>query len=190
MRGPSGSTITGVAPSNIYPTSDGKHVIIGANGESLYRRLVAAMGQDNGSEGGLLDPERFGSNPLRWQHREELDAAIADWTRQRPSEEVQATLQRAGVPVGGIYDAADMAADPHFRARGMIQEGVPGQGEDAASAYTLPGMCPSLQRSPGRTIWAGPELGSSTAQVLRDVAGYTQPEIDDLMRQGAVRGPA
>ena len=210
VRGPSGSTITGVAPSNIYPTLDGKHVIIGANGESLYRRLCGAMGRED-----LLDGDKFGSNPRRWRHREELDGAIGEWTASLPSGEVLAALQAAAVPVGGLYDAEDMVRDPHFRARGMIQEGVPagddwvaaatehqnggrgsaegaaggddgGGGGGGSGGYTLPGMCPVLQNSPGRTLWAGPALGSSTREVLGDVAGFSAKEIDDLLSAGAV----
>lgn len=186
IRGPSGSTITGVAPSNIYPTADGKHVIIGANGESLYRRLCATMERED-----LLDPTKFGSNQKRWANRDELDSAIGAWTSSLSSAELLAALNDAAVPVGGIYDAEDMANDPHFNARGMIQKDLPAGATDSASddhncLYTIPGMCPVLQNNPGRTVWAGPALGSSTRDVLREIASYDEIEIDALVRDGAV----
>src|SRR5262249_21634213 len=115
VRQPAGSALPGIAPSNAYRCADGQ-VVIGGNADSIFKRLMQAIGRDDlGADPGLAD------NVLRVQRVDEIDAAITAWTVLRPVAEVVATLQAASVPVGRIYTVADIADDPHYRARGMIQ---------------------------------------------------------------------
>ena len=122
VREPAGSALPGIAPSNAYRCADGQ-VVIGGNGDSIYKRLMSAIGRDDlGQDPGLAH------NAGRAARVDELDAAITTWTVQRPVDEVVATLQAASVPVGRIYTVRDIAEDPHYRARGMIERIVTATG--------------------------------------------------------------
>lgn len=161
VRGPSGTTITGVAPTNAYPCVDGRHVVIGANGDSIFRRLMEVVGrEDLGTDPGLA------TNAGRVARSAEVDAAIAAWTGRHAAREVLAAMDGAAVPAALIRDVADLLADPHVAARGMVER-LPVGGRPLA----LPAIAPRLVDTPGRTDWAGPELGQHTAEVLRDWLG-------------------
>ncbi|HEV8313368.1 MAG TPA: CoA transferase, partial [Burkholderiaceae bacterium] len=122
VRQPAGSALPGIAPSNAYRCADGQ-AVIGGNGDSIFRRLMQAIGRDDlAQDPGLAD------NALRVQRVDEIDAAITAWTVQRPVADVVTALQAASVPVGRIYTVADIAADPHYRARGMIQRTTSAEG--------------------------------------------------------------
>ncbi|MBX3272882.1 MAG: CoA transferase [Sandaracinaceae bacterium] len=166
VRGPSGGTITGVVPSNAYPCRDGREVMIGANGLSLFQRLMRAVGRGDLAE----DPE-LADNPGRVARAAELDAAIAAWTRARSVGEVVDALVEAAVPCGPVYDAADMAADPHFRARGLFEE---------VDGVVVPAIAPKLSRTPGRTRWAGRARGADTDAVLAERLGLDRAALDAL----------
>ena len=170
VRGPSGTTITGVAPSNLYPCRDGA-VVIGANGESLFARFVTAIGRPE-----LAEDPRMGTNASRVEHVEELDALIGAWTSARTVEEVVATLVDAGVPCGPVQDVAAMRRDPHFVARGLF-EVVDGQ--------ELPAIGPRLDRTPGATRWSGPARGAHTEAVLSEL-GLDAEERARLRADGVV----
>jgi crotonobetainyl-CoA:carnitine CoA-transferase CaiB-like acyl-CoA transferase len=174
-RGPSGASITGIVPTGCYRTADGAHVVIGANGESIFARLCRAMGRPE-----MADDPRLADNPGRVTHAAEVDGAIAGWVAGLGRDEVLAALADARVPAGPINDAAAMMADPHFQARGLFER-VPSGGQP----LTLPAMAPRLSETPGRTDAAGPELGEHTDAVLREV-GYSPAEIDRLRAEGAV----
>ncbi|TDM08067.1 MAG: formyl-CoA transferase [Ideonella sp. MAG2] len=156
VREPAGSALPGIAPSNAYRCADGQ-VVIGGNGDSIFKRLMAAIGRDDlGQDPGLA------SNSLRAARVDELDAAITRWTLERPVAEVVATLQAVSVPVGRIYTVRDIAQDPHFAARGMIQRIVTAQGLQ----LDVPGVVPKLSATPGALRNLAPALGEHTEAVL------------------------
>ena len=154
VRQPAGSALPGIAPSNAYRCADGQ-AVIGGNGDSIFRRLMQAIGRDDlAQDPGLAD------NALRVQRVDEIDAAITAWTVQRPVADVVAALQAASVPVGRIYTVADIAADPHYRARGMIQRVTSAEG----LALDVPGVVPCLSDTPGAIRRRAPRLGEDNGQ--------------------------
>ena len=156
VRQPAGSALPGIAPSNAYRCADGQ-VVIGGNGDSIFKRLMACVGRDDlGQDPGLTD------NAQRAARVDELDAAITAWTVQRPVAEVVALLQAVSVPVGRIYTVADIATDPHFLARGMIQQTSTPDGLPLA----VPGIVPKLSATPGTIRSAAPTLGEHTDEVM------------------------
>jgi formyl-CoA transferase len=161
VRGPAGSALPGIAPSNAYRCADGM-VVIGGNGDSIFKRLMQAIGRDDlAGDPGLAD------NALRVQRVEEIDAAIGAWTQPRTVADVVAALQAASVPVGRIYTVQDIAADPHYQARGMIQRITSADG----LALDVPGVVPRLSRTPGRIARPAPRLGEHTAEVVDGLGG-------------------
>jgi len=176
VRQPSGTTITGVAPTGTYRCGDGKHVVIGANADSLFRRLCEAMGQ-----AALADDPAYRDNEGRVAHQAELDTAIEQWTQAHAAAEVMARLETAAVPCSPIYDAADMLADPHYRARQQF-EAVTVDGEP----LLLPAIAPKLAATPGRTTWAGAEPGAHTDTVLGELLGLDAEAIAALRADGVV----
>jgi crotonobetainyl-CoA:carnitine CoA-transferase CaiB-like acyl-CoA transferase len=176
VRQPSGSTVTGIVPTNTYRCGDHKHVIIGGNGDSIYRRLMEAVGRQD-----LAQDPRLAHNTGRVEHEREIDAAISAWTASLSSDQVLERLDEARVPAGPIYSVKEMMADAHFRARGMFEE-VEVDGE----ALKIPAIVPKLDETPGRTDWAGPEVGSHNEEVYREILGYDVDEIDRLRKAGVV----
>jgi formyl-CoA transferase len=175
VRERSGSTLPGIAPSNLYPCSDGSHVLIAGNADALYRRLMGAIGRDD-----LRDDPALARNDGRAAQMERIDTAIAAWTSTRTQEEVLRTMEHAEVPAGRIYNAADIAADPHYAARGMIQRVVAGDGEP----LRVPGIIPKLSATPGAIRCAAPKLGEHTEEVLtglgfsgQDIAGFRAKKV-------------
>ena len=176
IRQPSGSTLTGIVPTNTYPCADGKYVIIGGNGDSIFRRLITAAGRPDMA----ADP-RLADNAGRVAHQEEVDEAISRWTAKLDSSRVLETLEQAVVPCGPIYNVADMMSDPHFNARGMFEQvSVDG------SELKIPAILPILTDSPGRTEWAGPEVGAHNREILRDRLGLGDEEIETLKAGGII----
>jgi formyl-CoA transferase len=160
VRQPAGSALPGIAPSNAYRCADG-HVLVAGNGDSIFRRLMQAIGRPDLA----ADPQLAG-NTGRVARVEEIDAAIGAWTAPRTVAEVLAALDAAQVPGGRIYTVADIAADPHYRARGMLQEVTLEDG----STLTVPGIVPKLSRTPGGHRRNAPTLGQDTAEVLAALA--------------------
>jgi crotonobetainyl-CoA:carnitine CoA-transferase CaiB-like acyl-CoA transferase len=176
IREPSGSTLTGIVPTNTYPCADGKFVIIGGNGDSIFRRLMTAAGRPEMA----ADP-RLADNSGRVAHQSEVDDAISRWTANLNSNQVLEILERAEVPCGPIYNVADMVEDPHFNARGMFER-VSVDGLD----LKIPAIVPILNDSPGRTEWAGPEVGAHNAEVLRERLGLGDEDIRILESEGII----
>ncbi|MGM9516737.1 CaiB/BaiF CoA transferase family protein [Roseateles sp. DB2] len=165
VREPAGSALPGIAPSNAYRCADGQ-VVIGGNGDSIFKRLMSAIGrEDLGQDPGLA------GNAGRAARADELDAAITAWTVQRPVDEVLRLLQAVRVPVGRIYTARDIAEDPHYRARGMIETITTAKG----LALEVPGVVPKLSDTPGRLRSLAPGLGEHNAAVL---GALTRPSAD------------
>ena len=175
VRERSGSALPGIAPSNLYPCSDG-YVLIAGNADSLFRRLMTAIGRED-----LRDDPALARNDGRAAQMQRIDTAIAEWSSKFSQGEVLETLEKAEVPAGRIYSAADIAADPHFAARGMIQEVVAGDGEP----LKVPGVIPVLSETPGAIRSPAPKLGEHTDEVLSSV-GYSKDEIVVLRKKGTV----
>ena len=173
VRERSGSALPGIAPSNIYPCKDGSWVLIAGNADSLYRRLMTEIGR-----GDLRDDPALAKNDGRAAQMERIDAAIGEWTRQRSQPDVLAAMERAEVPAGRIYSAADIAADPHYAARGMLLDTVAGDGEPLRQ----PGIVPKLSATPGGIRSPAPRLGEHTEEVLRDL-GFSGSEIEDFRQR-------
>ncbi len=176
VRGPAGSALPGIAPSNAYPCQDGGYVLIAGNGDSIFKRLMHTMGRDDlGLDADLAD------NTGRVRRVAEIDAAIAQWTRQHPIDHVLAELAKAAVPAGRIYTVADIASDPHYLARGMVQSMRMDDGED----LLVPGVVPKLSRTPGGQWRNAPSVGQDTDAVLQGM-GLTAGQIQQLRDQGIV----
>ena len=178
VRGPAGSALPGIAPSNAYRCADGGYALIAGNGDSIFKRLMATIArEDLAADPGLAD------NAGRVARVVELDAAIGVWTATRTVDDVLAALAQAAVPAGRIYTVADIAADPHYQARGMIEQ----VRMDDGSALAVPGIVPKLSLTPGSTRRAAPTLGQDTADVLREI-GLTPEQIAVLQARGIVGG--
>jgi formyl-CoA transferase len=178
VREPAGSALPGIAPSNAYRCSDGGYALIAGNGDSIFKRLTAVMGRDDlGRDPALAD------NAGRVARVVEIDAAIGAWASQRPVDEVLAALDAAAVPAGRIYTVADIAKDPHYQARGMIDHVRMDDGTDLA----VPGITPKLSRTPGGHRRNAPAIGQDTDAVLREI-GLTPAQIQALKDQGIVAG--
>ena len=176
VREPSGTTLTGIVPTNTYPCRDGRHVIIGGNGDSIYRRLMQAAGRPD-----LADDPRLAHNAGRVEHEKLIDNALAEWTRSLDSAEVLSRLAEADVPSGPIYSVADIMEDPHYRAREMFH-----RVEIDGQPLVLPAMSPRLGTTPGGTAWPGPELGSHNREILEERLGLGAVEIEALRGKGVL----
>ena len=174
VREPSGSTLTGIAPTNTYLCADGKYVIIGGNGDSIFRRLMTAAERPD-----LADDPRLSDNAGRVEHQDELDAAISEWTGSLPSNDILARLESADVPCGPIYSVADMMSDPHFQARALFEEV-----EVDGGPLKIPAMMPKLDGTPGCTRWPGPALGAHTREILCGLLGVSESEYAELTKRG------
>jgi crotonobetainyl-CoA:carnitine CoA-transferase CaiB-like acyl-CoA transferase len=176
VRGPSGSTITGIVPSNTYPCADGRWVIIGGNAEAIYRRLMRTAGRPD-----LADDPDLSTNAGRVARQEEVDGAISAWTSTLDAAEVIRLLEEQKVPVGPIYNVEDMMNDPHYQARGLF-ETVDAGGQP----LKVPAILPKLGTTPGRTEWAGPSLGAHNPEILGGVLGLSDEELADLAERGVI----
>ena len=181
VRQRSGASLPGIVPSSTYPCRDNSWVVVGGNGDAIYRRLMAAVGQPD-----LADDPALAGNAGRVQQRERIDAAISAWTAQRTPAEVVAELEAAAVPVGPIYDAGDILRDPHYAARDMLVrhevDVAPGDRREVA----FPGVVPKLEAHPGSTRGVGPDLGQHTDEVLEQLLALDAAERQRLRDVGAV----
>ncbi|KAG2221331.1 hypothetical protein INT45_014015 [Circinella minor] len=181
IRQPSGSTVTGVVPTNTYPCQEGRYVIIGGNGDTIYKRLMTAIGRED-----LIGPE-YETNAHRVKHQQLIDDAISEWTATKTPDQVLVELEKASVPAGKIYNAKDIVEDEHINARGMIETVTVGTSEEGRGwELKIPGMSPVLQTTPGETKWAGPDLGQNTDEVLKQSLGLSEEEIKSLKDQGII----
>ena len=176
IREPSGSTVTGIVPTNTYKCRDGKFVVIGGNGDSIFQRLMVAAGFAQMAE----DP-RLASNSGRVEHEEEIDQALAGWCADNNSAVILQKLEEARVPSGPIYNVEDMVNDTHFQARGLFE-----RVEIDGKPLKIPAILPKLKRTPGQTKWPGPELGSHNHAVLGDLLGLNDDEISRLAEEGVI----
>ena len=176
VRQPGGSALPGIAPSNAYACADGGWALVAGNGDSIFKRLMGAIGRAD-----LAADPALAHNDGRVARVAEIDAAIGAWTAGRPVADALAALDAAGVPAGRIYSAADIAADPHYAARGMLETlRLPG-----GSALTVPGVVPKLSRTPGQRGPLAPALGQDSAAVLAEM-GLSGEQIAELKARGIV----
>jgi crotonobetainyl-CoA:carnitine CoA-transferase CaiB-like acyl-CoA transferase len=176
IREPAGTTVTGIVPTNTYRCADGKFVVIGGNGDSIFRRLMEGIGRQD-----LADDPQLARNAGRVQREAEIDAAIGGWCAARPSAEVLALMDGKRVPAGPIYNVEDMFVDPHFRARGLFE-----RVEIDGKPLEIPALMPRLQGTPGGTEWPGPAVGSHTDAVLGEVLGMGAAAIAALRADGVI----
>ena len=176
VRERSGSNLSGIVPSNTYLTRDGQHVLIAANGDSIFKRLCAAMGRDD-----LGNDPALANNTGRAKRADELDAAIGSWAAGHDAAALLAMLDQAQVPNGKIYSIADIVRDPQYLAREMIRQFTLADG----TPLKLPGIVPKLSDTPGDVDWVGPELGAHTEEVL-SAHGYDAAAIDELRRNKVI----
>ena len=171
-----GNALPGITPSNTYATRDGKFVIIGANNDSIFKRLMTAIGRPD-----LASDAALATNEGRVPRADGLDRAIEDWTRAHDLDAVLGALERADVPCGRVYDAEDIVGDVHYAARRMIEQWRLPDGKP----MRIPAVVPKLSETPGGTRWLGPVLGEHTADVLHDL-GYSDAERVQLKERGVI----
>ena len=169
VREPAGTTVTGIVPTNTYHCDDGKYVVIGGNGDAIFKRLMMAA-----------DPE-LADNVGRVRHEAEIDKALGLWCGQHSSTHVINVLEEARVPVGPIYSVADMLADPQYQARGLFE-----QVEIDGKPLKIPAIMPRLGSTPGRTEWPGGALGSANREVLQGLLGLGDEELAQLAAEGVI----
>ena len=178
VRGPAGSALPGIAPSNAYLCSDGGYALIAGNGDSIFKRLMKAVGRSD-----LAADPSLADNAGRVLHVAEIDAVVGAWAARLTVDQVLAALDEAHVPTGRIYTVADIAADPHYQARGMISA----VNMDDGTQLAVPGIVPKLSLTPGGHRRNAPALGQDTDTVLREL-GLTPQQISTLREQGIVSG--
>ncbi len=175
VRAPAGSALPGIAPSNAYRCRDGV-VLIAGNGDAIFTRLMTVIGRDD-----LGRRPDLASNQGRVKAATELDQAIGDWTERHTVTDVLAQMGAASVPAGRIYDIADIAEDPHYRARDMILQQRTRHGFDVA----VPGIVPKLLSTPGAIRSPAPLLGEHTRDILSGL-GFTAEQQDQLKAEGVI----
>jgi formyl-CoA transferase/succinyl-CoA--D-citramalate CoA-transferase len=173
----SGSVLPGVAPSNVYPTSDGAEVVVAANADNVFGRLCEAMGRPE-----LATDPRFATHHGRGENMAELDELVGAWTASAPCDELLVTLDAHGVPAGRIFTAPDMLTDPQYLARDMVRRLTSSQGWEVP----MTGVVPRFAATPGTIRHTGPTLGQHTDDVLRELLGMGCDEIASLHSDGAV----
>ena len=178
VRGPQGTNLKGIAPSNIFKSSDEKWVVIAANADKVFRRLCDAIGKPE-----LADDPKFATHLARGENQDEIEGIVGEWARERTAREIDETLNRAGVICGPIYTIADIFEDPQYQARDMLLRHVdPEFGE-----YIGPGIVPKLSRTPGAVRWSASwEEGSHNEEVYGDLLGLEDEELGSLREEGVL----
>ncbi len=174
VRQPAGGALPGIAPSNAYPCLDGQYVLIAANGDSLFKRLMELIGRAD-----LANDPDLARNDGRAKRAEEIDQIIGEWSKQRTLEDILSALQSIAVPAGRIYTAKDISEDPHYRARGVIQTVESAGG----LKVEMPGVVPKLSNNPGAIRHRAPTLGEHTDIILQSL-GLSAEQIKALKEAG------
>ena len=177
IREPSGTTVTGIVPTNTYCCDDDKYVVIGGNGDSIFKRLMVAAGRSD-----MAENPAMADNAGRVEHEPEIDEALALWCAAHSSVHIINTLEEVRVPVGPIYSVEDMMSDPQYQARGMFE-----QVEINGEPLKIPAILPKLDSTPGRTNWPGSEIGSHNDEVLRGILQLDDAQIAQLQAEGVVK---
>lgn len=177
IREPSGTTVTGIVPTNTYRCDDGKFVVIGGNGDSIFKRLMAAAGRSDMAENPAMQ-----DNAGRVVHEAEIDEALSLWCAAHSSVHIIDTLEEVRVPVGPIYSVEDMMSDPQYQARGMFE-----QVEIDGKPLKIPAILPKLADTPGRTDWPGSEVGSHNEEILRGILSLDDAQLARLREEGVIK---
>ncbi|AMK26585.1 CoA transferase (plasmid) [Sphingobium sp. SJ10-10] len=178
VKQPTGGAIATAAPSNAYPTADGQWILIAANSEPLFAKLLGIMDRAD-----LIDDPRFQGNAQRVRHACELDALIEEWSRGHAAERLSKMLADADIPASKVYTAEDIARDPQYRARGMVREL-----EDPLLGMVLhPGIVPHFPDGPGQVRNTGPDIGADSETLLKDLLGYDETHILELKSAGVLK---
>ena len=175
VRQPSGTTVTGIVPTNTYKCADDKYLVIGGNGDSIFVRLMQAVGRAD-----MAGDEKYSTNANRVTHEQEIDKVLASWCSNLPLAEAMSILEASRVPCGPVYSAVEMMADEHFNYRGLFE-----QVEINGEPLKLPAMMPKLAGTPGGTEWPGPEIASHTDEILEGL-GMDSATITHLKSLGVV----
>lgn len=178
VKQPTGGAIATAAPSNAYPSSEKEWILIAANSEPLFAKLLTLMGRDD-----LQDDPRFTGNTQRVRHAAELDSMITKWSRTRTTAQLMDELAAAGIPSSKVYTAEDIANDAQYRARGMVQAvDDPQLGE-----MLHPGVVPHFPDAPGTVRKTGPAIGADGATIARDLLGYSSDRVVQLQEAGVLQ---
>jgi len=177
IRERQGSILPNVAPSNVYPTKDGKMILIAANQDTVFGRLAEAMGQPE-----LAEEERYKTHSARGANQVELDDLVADWTKTIDAQELEDMMEEYGIPSGKIYRAPDMLEDAHFIAReAIIKTQHPKFGE-----LLMQNVAPKLSATPGSVRTAGPELGQHNNEIYEGLLDYDAERMENLLSRGII----
>ena len=177
IRERSGSVLTGIAPSNVYSCKDGEYMI-GANKDSLWKRLATAMGQPE-----LGDDPRYATHIARGENQTELDKLINAWSRQLTIEEIDALMIEHSIPAGKVYRAPEMLADPHFAAREAIIEVE----TERFGKLKMQNAFPKFSATPSGVRRAAPALvGQHNGEVYGELLGLDAAEMARLAEAGAI----
>ncbi|MGE0882045.1 MAG: CaiB/BaiF CoA transferase family protein [Blastocatellales bacterium] len=177
IRERQGAKLTGIVPSNTYPTKDGRYIIIGGNGDSIFHRLMIAAGRAD-----LANDPRLANNEGRVKHEPMIDAALTEWASNHNYDELISELEKADVPSGPILNAAEIASHPHYIERGMFEDFPLSENE----TVKLPTFSPKLSETPGQTNWIGPSLGAHNRDVYLGMLEMNEEEIVKLMEEGVI----
>ena len=175
IREPSGTTVTGIVPTNTYECKDGKFLVIGGNGDSIFARLMQAVGRAD-----IAENPNYASNADRVVHQKFLDDVLKKWCKKKTIKNAMSILEESRVPCGPVYNVADMMSDPHFNDRELFEK-VEINGEP----LNIPAILPKLSQSPGATEWPGPKLASHTDDILQSI-GITEDKIKIFKTNGIV----
>ena len=176
IREPSGSSVTGIAPTDTYLCQDGKYIVIGGNGDSIFKRLMHCVGYKD-----LGEASRFATNAGRVENLDEINKILDAWCAAGNSKDRLKALDDFRVPAGPIYNVEDMINDEHYQARGMFEE-VTINGKP----LKIPSISPKLSETAGSTKWSGPKLGQHNTEILQDLLGISDAELKKLSEKGVV----
>ncbi|PVE64476.1 CaiB/BaiF CoA transferase family protein [Priestia megaterium] len=176
IRERTGSVLPGIVPSNIYKTKDDKFVVLAANGDNIFQRLLVTMKRED-----MVGDQRFLTNDGRVKHVDYLEQLIKDWVIEYNLDECLEMLNQNGIPAGAIYNVEDIMADPHYQSRNMILE----LEHSESGKLKMPGIVPKLSKTPGNVKWVGPKLGEHNVEVFKKI-GLTQEQINKLYKEGII----
>lgn len=176
IRERTGSILPKIAPSNVYPCRDGE-ILIGANQDSVWRRLAEAMGRPE-----LASDPRYADHVARGEHQAELDVLISAWTTGFAAAELLGLLDGKGVPAGKIYRADDMLTDPHFAAR----EALVKVAHPEFANLVMQSVFPKLSGTPGEIAWPGPAIGAHNDEIYGELLGIGSAEMGALREEGVI----
>ncbi len=177
IKAPTGGAIATAAPSNAYPTADGKWVLIAANSDALFAKLTVILGRPE-----MLNMPEYRGNEARVRNSARLDAVVKEWTQGLTAAELTERLCQAGIPNSKVYTAEDCAMDPQYRFRGMVRE----FDDPLFGAVLHSGIVPHVPDAPGSIRWSGPKVGQHTEEVLSELLGLDAAAVAKLHDSGVV----